>query len=121
LIKASIVGISGYGGIELFRILVNHPEVKIASIYSENNKGQKLAALFPQFSHMNLVCEDRSPDEIAELSDIIFTSVPHGGASVEYVLSAKKYGKKIIDLSAEFRLKDKDVYEKWYGGKHEVP
>jgi N-acetyl-gamma-glutamyl-phosphate reductase len=120
LIKASIVGISGYGGIELFRILSGHPEVKIVSIYSESNKGQKIGTLYPQFSHADYICDDKTPDEIAEMSDVIFAAVPHGGASIPYVKSAKKYGKKIIDLSAEFRLKDKNIYEEWYEGKHEA-
>jgi len=120
LIKASIVGISGYGGIELFRILNNHPEVKIVSIFSESNKGQKLGTLYPQFSHIEMYCTDKTPDDIVKESDVIFAAVPHGGASLEYAKSAKKYGKKIIDLSAEFRLKDKNVYEEWYNEKYEA-
>jgi len=121
MIKASIVGISGYGGIELFRILLNHPDIKIVSIYSESNKGQKIGALYPQYSHLNYVCDDKTPDEIADISDVIFTAVPHGGASVEYVLASIKKGKKVIDLSAEFRLKNKDTYEKWYETTHHHP
>ncbi len=119
MVKVSIVGISGYGGIELFRILSQHKDVEIINIYSESNKGEKIGKLYPQFSHINMVCADKSIEEVVKESDVVFTAVPHGGASVPYALLGKKYNKKIIDLSAEFRIHDASVYEKWYGTKIE--
>jgi len=119
MIKASIIGISGYGGIELFRILRQHKNIEIVNIYSESNKNEIIGKLYPQFSHIDMKCVDKTPEEITKESDVIFTAVPHGGASLPYTLLSKKYNKKIIDLSAEFRLKDPIIYEKWYGNKVE--
>ena len=119
MIKASIVGISGYSGIELFRILKQHKNVEIINIFSENNKNETIAKLYPQFSHIDMKCVDKTPDEIVKESEVIFTAVPHGGVSLPYILLAKKYNKKIIDLSADFRIKDHSIYEQWYENKIE--
>ena len=119
MIRASIVGISGYGGIELFRILMQHKNVEIVNIYSESNKNEPIGKLYPQFSHIDMKCVDKTPEEIVKDSDVVFTAVPHGGASLPYTLFAKKHNKKLIDLSAEFRLKDPSIYEKWYEDKIE--
>ncbi len=121
MIKASIVGISGYSGVELFHILSNHPEVEIIAVTSASHNGQKMSEIFPHLANCDLVCTDYSPDEVAKLSDVIFTCVPHGGPAMDYAASAKKFGKKIIDLSADFRLKDREVYEKWYKVIHKYP
>jgi len=119
MIRVSIIGISGYVGIELFRILKQHKNLEIVNIYSESNKNETIGKLYPQFSHINMKCVDKTSEDIVKESDVIFTAVPHGGASIPYTLFAKKYNKKIIDLSAEFRLKDPAIYEEWYGNKIE--
>jgi N-acetyl-gamma-glutamyl-phosphate reductase len=121
LIKVSIVGVSGYGGIELFHILNLHPEVEIAAISSRTYAGQKLGQIYPHLSHIDIECKEYSPEELAETSDVVFTSVPHGGPAIKYAMPIKKSGKKFIDLSADFRLKDINIYEHWYKCKHTNP
>lgn len=121
MIKAGIVGVSGYGGIELFHILTNHPEVEIVAISSRTYAGQKLNTVFPHLAHIDIVCDQYSPEELADMCDVVFTAVPHGGAAMEYAPPVKKRGKIFIDLSSDFRLKDKDLYESWYKVDHKVP
>ena len=121
MIKAGIVGVSGYGGIELFHILSSHPDVKITAIKSKSYNGNKLSEIYPHLAGSKLECRDYSADELAENCDVVFTAVPHGEASFEYVEKIKKYDKKIIDLSADFRIHEKEVYEKWYKVKHPLP
>ena len=120
MIKAGIVGVTGYSGIELFHILNIHPEVEITVIKSHTYNGKQLSSIYPHLTHLDIVCKDYSSTEMAELCDVVFTAVPHGGASFEYAQAVKKAGKKLIDLSADFRLKNSDVYEKWYGAKHSL-
>lgn len=119
LIKAGIVGVSGYSGIELFHILSAHPDVKITALSSRTHNGEQLGKIYPHlaFDH-NMTCKDYSPEELADICDVVFTAVPHGGPAMDYALPIKKAGKKMIDLSADFRIKDKEVYEKWYQTKH---
>ncbi len=115
MIKAGIVGIAGYGGIELFKILSAHPNVNIEVIKAHSNNGEKIAALYPHLSHFDNVCQNMSAEDVVKSCDVIFTATPHGGASSEYVPLAEKYGKKIIDLSADFRLENQAIYTTWYG------
>lgn len=120
MIKAGIVGISGYGGIELFRILSGHPEVKIEIIKAHSSNGERLSTLYPHLTQFDYLCRDVSCEEMARQCDVIFTATPHGGASAAYVPFVKQYQKKMIDLSADFRLKNKDTYKEWYGDGEEV-
>ena len=121
MIKAGIVGVSGYSGIELFHILYSHPEVEISAISSRTYNGMKIGEVYPHLSNLNFICKEYSPEEIAKICDVIFTAVPHGGPAMEYAVPVKKEGKKLIDLSADFRIKDKDIYEKFYRIKHSNP
>ena len=121
MIKAGIVGVSGYGGIELFHILDSHPDVEIVAISSQTYNGMKLSEVFPHLYDIPFVCKDYSPDELAKTCDVIFTSVPHGGPAMEFALPVKNAGKKLIDLSADFRLKDANVYKEWYKIDHKYP
>lgn len=121
MIKVGIVGVSGYGGIELFHILHSHPEVKIEAISSRTYDGLNIGEVYPHLSHLNFICRDYSPDEMAKNCDLVFTSVPHGGPAMEYAEPIKKEGKKLIDLSADFRISDVNVYEKYYKTKHLFP
>ena len=112
--RVAIVGSSGYTGVELARILCNHPHVEITAATSRQYAGKKLAEVFPNLrSRVDLVCENLGVAEICERADVIFTAVPHKTAMnvVPELLAA---GKKVIDLSADFRLRDVAVYEKWY-------
>jgi N-acetyl-gamma-glutamyl-phosphate reductase len=114
MIKAGIIGASGYTGAELARILCNHPEVEISVATSRQYAGQPLSNIFPNLRNkINKICENLPVDELCQRADIFFTAVPHKTAMdlVPILLAA---GKKVIDLSADFRLRDVAIYEQWY-------
>lgn len=118
-LRAAIVGSTGYGGVELIRFLLGHPEVEITSVISASSAGTPITEGFPHLSEIvtqNLDGVD--PNEIAEKADVVFTATPSGvsGKLVPELLNA---GLKVIDLSGDFRIKDGTVYETWY--KHEAP
>lgn len=118
-IKVAIVGSTGYGGVELIRFLLGHPQVEIASVISASSAGAPITEGFPHLS--NLVTrplDGVDPREIAEKADVVFTATPSGvsGKLVPQLLAA---GLRVIDLSGDFRIKDGAVYETWY--KHEAP
>lgn len=117
-IKVSIIGASGYTGQELLRIFLRHKEVEVVTITSRKYKGSTLSDVFPQFratKYANLRFEEPDINKINEVSDAVFLAVPHGEA-MKYV---KGLTKRVIDLSADYRLKDKAIYEKWYNVAHE--
>jgi N-acetyl-gamma-glutamyl-phosphate reductase len=114
MINVGIVGASGYTGVELARLLCNCPDVKLTVATSRQYKGKKLADVYPNLAGMvDIVCEDLSTVEMADRADLFFTAVPHQTA-MAIVPDLLKAGKKVIDLSADFRLHDAEVYEKWY-------
>lgn len=114
MIKAAIIGASGYTGVELSRILSNHPNVEIAAVTSRQFAGKKISEVFPNLrSIVDLPCENLSPDEIMDRAEVIFTAVPHKTA-MDIVPQLLEGGRKVIDLSADFRLRDVGVYEQWY-------
>ncbi len=114
MLNVAIIGASGYTGVELARILCNHPEVRLTAATSRQYAGQPLAQVFPNLrKKTDLLCENLSIDELCDRADFFFTAVPHKTAMdiVPKLLSA---GKKVVDLSADFRLRDVAVYEEWY-------
>lgn len=121
MIKAGIIGSTGYAGQELVRILLAHPEVKIVWYGSRSYVDKKYADVFRNmFTLVEDTCLDDNIPELAKQADVIFTATPQGFcASVvnEEVLA----NTKIIDLSADFRIKDVAVYEKWYSIEHKSP
>ena len=115
MIKAGIVGATGYAGTELVRLLSAHPESEVAAISAVSFEGQKISDIYPSYKYLNdMVCENA--DAVVEKSDVIFAALPHG-LSQELAAQCKAKGKKFIDLGADFRLKSEDEYEEWYGGK----
>ncbi len=119
MIRASIIGASGYVGIELVRLLTMHQDVEIVHITSRRLAGKRLTEMYPHMKGTadNLQYEDVSVDTVADGSDVVFTAVPHGTA-MEYVPDLIEKDVKVIDLSADYRL-SYDVYERVYGKKHE--
>jgi N-acetyl-gamma-glutamyl-phosphate reductase len=114
MLKVAIVGASGYTGLELIRILHCHPEVAVTCLTSEQSAGRKISDVFPTLrGRCDLVLENLEPVRIAEKADIIFTALPHK-AAMEVVPTFLKLGKRVIDLSADYRLSDPDVYGAWY-------
>lgn len=120
MIRAGIVGGTGYTGVELLRILALHPGVEIAAVTSRSDAGQRVDALYPSLRGKigaRFVAPDA--DNLAEC-DAVFFATPNGTAMLmaETLLSR---GIKVIDLSADFRIKDVAVWEKWYGMAHACP
>ena len=114
MLKAAIVGASGYTGAELTRILVNHPEVTLTCATSRQYDGLKLSEVFPNLrTCTDVVCRNHTVDEINNLADFIFCAVPHKTA-MDIVPAFLKAGKKVVDLSADYRLRDIKTYEQWY-------
>ncbi len=114
MIRIGIVGASGYTGVELARLLCSCPDVKLKVATSRQYKGKKLADVYPSLAGMvDIVCEDLQMEELAERADLFFTAVPHQTA-MAIVPDLLRAGKKVVDLSADFRIHDAAVYEKWY-------
>ena len=114
MIKAGIVGATGYAGCELVRILTAHPEAEIAAISSVSFEGKKLSDVYPSYIYLNdLECENA--DAVVEKSDVVFAALPHG-LSQELAAKCKARGVKFIDLGADFRLESEEEYTEWYGG-----
>ena len=120
MIKAAVLGATGYAGIELVRLLTNHPEVKIEILGSQSFAGQNINEVYPNLKNvLDLNCETVDIDKVAKC-DVAFTALPHG-ASKDVIPSIIEKGVKVIDLSGDFRYDDINVYEKWYGQKHSSP
>ena len=114
--KVGIINVTGYSGCELARILYRHPEVEIVSVTGRSAAGQKLAEVFPHLSALDLTI---TPELDGSL-DLVFSSLPHK-ASAEAVIPALEQGLKVVDISADFRLKSAQEYEEWYGVQHQDP
>lgn len=120
MIKAAVLGATGYAGVELVRILSNHPEVSIEFLGSHSFDGQKISEVYKNFSHiLDKECKELDLDEVAKC-DVAFTALPHG-ASKTVIPALIEKGLKVIDLSGDFRYDDVKVYEKWYGQEHSSP
>lgn len=120
MIRVSIVGGTGYTGVELLRLLAVHPEVEIAAITSRGESGRAVADLFPNLrGHLDLQFSEPDPARLNE-SDVVFFATPHGVAQ-SMVPDLYDRGVKIIDLSADFRIQNIAVWEQWYGQPHGCP
>jgi len=114
MLKVAIVGSSGYTGVELARILSRHPSVEIAAATSRQYEGMKLSEIFPNLRDCtDIVCQNHSVHDIITAADFIFCAVPHKTA-MDIVPQFLAAGKKVVDLSADFRLRDVSTYEEWY-------
>jgi N-acetyl-gamma-glutamyl-phosphate reductase len=114
MIKVAVVGASGYTGVELLRILYGHPEVEVTCVTSERSAGKSVAEVFPSVRDRYMqVLEKLEPVRVAEKADFVFTALPHQ-AAMEVVPSFLKMGKKVVDLSADYRFRSSDVYATWY-------
>lgn len=120
MIKVGIVGGTGYTGVELLRLLAGHPNAELTAITSRSEKGKPVSALFPNLR--GIVELVFSEPTIANLKDcdVVFFATPHGVAQglVPEILAA---GIRVIDLSADFRIRDIDIWEKWYAQEHAAP
>ena len=120
MIKVAVLGATGYAGIELVRILSNHPDVKLEILGSHSFDGQPISDVYQNFAHvLDMTCEELELDKVAQC-DVAFTALPHG-ASKDVIPSLIEKGIKVIDLSGDFRYDDIKVYEEWYGQEHSSP
>ncbi len=120
MIKVGIVGGTGYTGVELLRLLAQHPGVELRAITSRSESGMPVAKLFPNLrGRVNLAFSEPTPDTLGAC-DVVFFATPHGVA-MKQTPELLERGVKVIDLGADFRLKDLPTFEKWYGLPHTCP
>jgi len=118
MIKAGVIGATGYAGQELVRILYNHPEVEIKVLSSKNHNNQAYESIYANFNKIcELKCEENELETLSDQLDIVFLSLPHGETSKLLTDTILK-NVKVIDLSADYRLKSGELYEDWYNIKH---
>ena len=113
--KIGIINVTGYAGVELARLLYQHPEVELTSVTGRSAAGQRLGEVFPHLASIDLIIE-------AELGDVdlAFSAMPHKESAKEVVALLNR-GIKVVDISADFRLKDAAEYPRWYGFTHPAP
>ncbi len=118
--RVGIVGGTGYTGVELLRLLAIHPEVEVSVITSRSEAGVPVADLYPNLrGHLNLGFTEPDVERLAEC-DLVFFATPNGTA-MQMVPELLEKGTRVVDLAADFRLKDAQVWEQWYGVKHACP
>lgn len=118
MIKAGIIGATGYAGSELVSLLLKHPDVEIVFLGSSSQHGVVFSDIYPRYRGLcDLVLDESDIVKAAEICDVVFLALPHGLAS-SFVTSEILKKVKVIDLGADFRLKDVSVYESWYKVSH---
>lgn len=118
--KIGIVGATGYTGVELLRLLAKHPDIEISYVTSRSNAGTRVDAMFPNLrNHIDIEFSDPSTDALAAC-DLVFFATPNGIA-MNHAAELLKAQTKIIDLAADFRIKDLAVWSQWYGMTHACP
>ncbi len=118
MIKIGIVGGTGYTGVELLRILAVHPEVEVKCITSRSEAGMSVADMYPNLrGHFDLAFSEPDPVVLSQC-DLVFFATPHGVA-MRMMPELMNAGVRVVDLSADFRIKDLDVWSRWYGMPHE--
>ncbi len=114
MLTVGIVGASGYTGVELARILAGHPEIRLTVATSRQYAGKQIAEVFPNLrKRVDLRCENLGVEELVDRAEFFFTAVPHKTA-MDIVPKLLAAGKKVVDLSADYRIHDAGVYEAWY-------
>ena len=114
MIKVAVVGASGYTGVELLRLLLNHPDVVVTCVTANQNAGESVATLFPSLAgRISMVCTALDSADVAANADLVFTALPHQ-AAMAVIPGLLAAGCKVIDLSADYRLRDPQVYGAWY-------
>ncbi|HCG91248.1 MAG TPA: N-acetyl-gamma-glutamyl-phosphate reductase [Dehalococcoidia bacterium] len=114
--KVGIINITGYAGSELARIIAQHPEVELVAATGRSAAGQHISEVFPHLNSLDLTLTENLDSDV----DIVFSALPHK-ASAEALLPYIDSGLKVIDISADFRLKDPEVYKQWYQTVHPKP
>lgn len=119
-LKVGIVGVSGYGGGELARLLLAHPQATLTYVTSGTYAGKPLRAALPGVAPSDLICEEFDPAACAARCDLVFLA-GEAGLAMKVAPHLLEAGRKVVDLSADFRLKDPAVYKEWYKAEHTAP
>lgn len=118
-----LVGVTGYTGMEMLRCLLHHPDFKLTTVTSRQESGKTIARLFPQLQGTPLAgvtVSEPDVDQLARDCDLVFLAVPHGTA-MHMAAALVQRGTKVVDLSADFRLKSQEAFETWYSCRHQAP
>lgn len=122
--RVGVVGASGYSGEELVRLLLSHPCAELTAVTSRQYAGQSLAQIFPKFAHhpaaKALRFSEPNAEVLAKQADVVFLALPHGVAA-EYAQPLIAAGAAVIDLSADFRVRNPAVYQEFYAHEHPAP
>lgn len=119
-IRAGLVGVTGYTGMELARIAATHPAIRLTAVTSRAEAGKTLADIYPflqGFAAGSAVISEPDPEALARECDVVFLAVPHG-AAMDMAGALRRRGLRVVDLSADFRLREAGVYKEWYGLEH---
>ena len=117
--QIAILGASGYTGAELVRLIASHPQMDVAALSADRKAGMEMAGVFPFLRHLDLPKLQKIEDIDFSSIDLCFCALPHG--TTQSVIAALPRTLRIVDLSADFRLRDPDAYAKWYGQPHTQP
>ena len=113
-IRVAVIGGTGYTGFELVTLLLQHPKVELTEITSQSYVGQTISEVFPALQQISsLVCTELDLDRLVDIADCVFVALPHRTA-MEVVAPLVRAGKRVVDLSADFRFRSPEIYEKWY-------
>jgi N-acetyl-gamma-glutamyl-phosphate reductase len=118
-IKAAVLGASGYTGADMIRLAALHPAIKLVALIAKGHAGQSLAQVFPHLASLEVPPLVSSDQVDWSKVDVAFCGLPHGTAHSEIAKLPKRI--KVIDMSADFRLRDPHLYAEWYGGEHGAP
>jgi N-acetyl-gamma-glutamyl-phosphate reductase len=118
-IKAAVLGASGYTGADMIRLTARHPNIEIVALIAKGHAGQPLAQVFPHLAGLDLPALVTSDQVDWSKVDVVFGGLPHGTSHAEIAKLPKAV--KVIDMSADFRLRDPKTYAEWYGGEHSAP
>ncbi|MBZ0325947.1 MAG: N-acetyl-gamma-glutamyl-phosphate reductase, partial [Alphaproteobacteria bacterium] len=118
-IRAAVLGASGYTGAETIRLLARHPGIAMTVLTADRRAGQPLGEIFPHLAGLDLPDFVRIEDADWDAVDVVFCCLPHG--TTQDVVAALPERLKVVDLSADFRLRDLDAYAEWYGHAHRAP
>ncbi len=120
-VRVSVIGATGYGGAEAVRLLATHPEVRLIHVTGGTRQGQALADLYPNLrGFVDLTTEAADPAAIGKDSDLVIVSLP-GGKAMGLIPELLERGARVIDVGADFRLRDPDLYPAWYKFGHTAP
>src|SRR6185503_16503032 len=115
-LPVAVVGASGYTGAELVRLIAGHPRVELVAVCADRSAGSRVEQVFPHLAgRVSMELEPFDPERVASRAEVVLCALPHGqSAAAAAELVAR--GRKVIDLSADFRLRDPAAYVEWYGG-----